>query len=243
MAFALPAARARRPSRSEMRRALGPIDLTSMFSEVIDQLLAVAIYAALATSVAFGRPPIPRRGRGASTRVERSGEKDPLEPVWLGALAVVGLYPLGVSLAPATLRSSPFAYSFPGDEVVQIVGLASVLLGGALVAAAFRALGRFATVRIEISRDHTIVRGGPYRRIRHPIYTANLLWTAGIALAFLSTFLWIPVVAIAFLAHDRAVREERNFLSSDRLAGAYAEYMGSSGRFFPRLRSRSPRRP
>lgn len=209
-----------------------------MFSQLVDQGIAVVIYVILVSSMAYGRPPRPARvGPGSAPAGESGGLRfDPTELLWIAALAITALYPLGVLLFSENLRRFPFAVTFGGDEAFQIAGLVLVAAAGFLLATAFRALGRFATVRIEVSEEHRVVQSGPYAVIRHPMYTANILWTAGIALAFLSTFLWVPVAAIVLLARMRARREEQLFLRSPRLGGEYEAYFRSTGRFLPKGR-------
>ncbi len=45
-------------------------------------------------------------------------------------------------------------------------------------------LGRFFTTNIAIAKDHHLIDSGPYRFIRHPSYTGDLLITLGFALTF-----------------------------------------------------------
>jgi protein-S-isoprenylcysteine O-methyltransferase Ste14 len=73
---------------------------------------------------------------------------------------------------------------------------------------------------------------GPYRLIRHPIYTAYLLvWLAGPVIAaqpwLLLTTLWM-----AALHYYTARQEERHFAHSD-LAREYALYRRRTGMFVP----------
>jgi len=69
-------------------------------------------------------------------------------------------------------------------------GAALPTLGAALVAAGLLFavwarvyLGRNWSGRVEVKEDHALVRTGPYRLVRHPIYTGLLLAVAGTACA------------------------------------------------------------
>jgi protein-S-isoprenylcysteine O-methyltransferase Ste14 len=161
-----------------------------------------------------------------------------MEALWLGSIGLIFLYPLAVIVAPSVLLSGFWAIHFPDSETVQFVGFGFIMLGGALVGWAFRSLGRFATVEIQVLKDHEIVRSGPYARIRHPVYTGNLLVSLGITLTFLSVFLWIPLLVALLVARWRALTEERLFLSIPGLAKEYASYVQRSGRFLPFVISR-----
>jgi protein-S-isoprenylcysteine O-methyltransferase Ste14 len=77
-----------------------------------------------------------------------------------------------------------------------------------------------------------LTQRGPYRLIRHPIYTAYLLvWLAGPVIAaqpwLLLTTLWM-----ASLHYYAARQEEQQFARSD-LAGDYAVYRRGTGMFVP----------
>jgi protein-S-isoprenylcysteine O-methyltransferase Ste14 len=95
------------------------------------------------------------------------------------------------------------------------------------------ALGRNWSSEVTIKTGHELVRKGPYRRIRHPIYT-------GLLAAFLSTALLQGLVSglLAFLLvaggiYRKALREER-FLAQEFGEG-FAEHRKHTGMFLPRL--------
>jgi len=91
---------------------------------------------------------------------------------------------------------------------------------------------------IAFSRDppQHLVTGGPYRWIRHPLYTSYAIaWSAGI----LATLAWwlVPSFLIMGAIYWCAARqEERKFALSD-LSVAYECYSGRTGMFLPRLRT------
>ncbi|HZN62752.1 MAG TPA: isoprenylcysteine carboxylmethyltransferase family protein [Planctomycetota bacterium] len=80
-----------------------------------------------------------------------------------------------------------------------------------------------------------VVRGGPYRFVRNPMYVANVLIVSGEALFFESWAVgaWGVLMAAAF--HGFVVRFEEPTLK--RLFGdAYEEYRRSVPRWIPRVR-------
>jgi protein-S-isoprenylcysteine O-methyltransferase Ste14 len=78
-----------------------------------------------------------------------------------------------------------------------------------------------------------LVRGGPYRLVRHPIYTAYLLgWLAGAAVTG-QPWLLLPVAVMAGLYYRAARQEERSFLAGP-FALEYREYRRRTGMFIPR---------
>jgi len=89
-------------------------------------------------------------------------------------------------------------------------------------------------VTTELREKHTLVTGGVFKHIRHPMYLAHWLW--GIAQALL-IHNWIAglasLVIIIPLYIIRVRREEHMML--DRFGEEYREYMKRTGRIIPRL--------
>jgi len=82
-----------------------------------------------------------------------------------------------------------------------------------------------------------VVRGGPYRLVRNPMYVANLMIISGEALLFQSWAVaaWGALMAIVF--HTFVILYEEPALK--RLFGdAYEEYRRSVPRWIPRVRIR-----
>lgn len=121
--------------------------------------------------------------------------------------------------------------------------LAAVLLwaGAAMVAAGagVNILSRFILKdnwanHIKIYADHTLVKTGVYRKIRHPLYASLMLMLFGGALMYRNALcaLLTACVFIPFMAY-RAKQEEA--LLSERFLD-YAEYKKQAGMFLPVFR-------
>jgi protein-S-isoprenylcysteine O-methyltransferase Ste14 len=79
-----------------------------------------------------------------------------------------------------------------------------------------------------------LVRTGPYRLVRHPIYASYLLaWLAG-AVAAGQPWLLLTVALMGGLYCRAARQEERSFLAGP-FASQYREYRKRTGMFVPRL--------
>ena len=114
------------------------------------------------------------------------------------------------------------------------VGLVLMVLGLAVRVAAIVALKQFFTVDVAVHADHTLVRRGPYRLVRHPSYTGILILVAGLGLALGS---WASVIALvlpisAALLY-RIGGEERAL--ADTLGEEYLAYARSTRRLIPFL--------
>jgi protein-S-isoprenylcysteine O-methyltransferase Ste14 len=84
-----------------------------------------------------------------------------------------------------------------------------------------------------LTKENHLVTTGPHSRIRHPLYTAMIVWSATAALL---TTNWIFVAAAVLSITGRLTcffKEERIML--DTFLGEYTDYMQQTGEFFPRL--------
>jgi protein-S-isoprenylcysteine O-methyltransferase Ste14 len=96
-------------------------------------------------------------------------------------------------------------------------------------------IGRSISPTQATREGHQLVTGGPYRYVRHPLYTVGMVfWLAlalitavwplavGLGLAFFIIFLW------------RTPREEANLIEA--FGDEYLRYMDRTGRYLPRFR-------
>lgn len=95
-------------------------------------------------------------------------------------------------------------------------------------------LGRNFSASLRIRDGHTLVTYGPYRWVRHPLYTAWLIFFSSL---FLITANWVigilGVSLEAFVMLIRTGREEA--MLQETFGDQYREYMARTGRFFPRI--------
>ncbi len=133
-------------------------------------------------------------------------------------------------LLPAAWREplAPPAVQAPCAVASLFFSAAGALLVTWGVVSLGRSFGVFVAVR-------KVVLAGPYRYVRHPIYSGYVLMWLGIILAHLSIAIVALVAVHTSLMIYRARLEER------RLAEASPEYrahLEQTGFLFPRLRSR-----
>lgn len=111
-------------------------------------------------------------------------------------------------------------------------GVAMVAAGLALRAWGMRTLGRYYTRTLRTVDTQRLVRGGPYRLIRHPGYTGSLLVWVGYALGTGSWAAALVVAALLLAAYGwRISAEERLLLEA--FGSEYAEYRRVSKRLVP----------
>ncbi|MGE5606157.1 MAG: methyltransferase family protein [Bacteroidota bacterium] len=113
-------------------------------------------------------------------------------------------------------------WSVPMDIGLWLLGLALVLGSGMFGLWAMASNPFFAaTVRIQEDRGQTVVRGGPYRLVRHPGYLGSIIFNLATPLALGSRWTYLPALVIFILLLVRTGLGDRTL--RDELSG-YSEY-------------------
>ena len=113
------------------------------------------------------------------------------------------------------------------------VGVVALFAGSALLVWTFRTLGKNLTDTVVTRVKHTLVVHGPYRWIRHPLYSSAALLVAAVSLIAANWFFLVTGVVLLCLLIMRTRTEERNLVA--RFGSSYQRYMEVTGRFFPRF--------
>lgn len=93
-------------------------------------------------------------------------------------------------------------------------------------------IGRYWSIRVVLKMEHRLVTEGPYRYIRHPLYTALFLGYLGTVLALQSWTLvaWFPAFVASYLLF---AKEEEKVMESG-FGEAYRAYRRQTGMFLPK---------
>ncbi len=95
-------------------------------------------------------------------------------------------------------------------------------------------LGKNFSTYLHLRETHSLVTGGPYRWVRHPMYTSLFLFVLAILFASANWLIGPPLlIGLVVIVVNRIDREEALML--ERFDGEYRDYMQRTGRFFPRL--------
>lgn len=113
------------------------------------------------------------------------------------------------------------------------LGVGIAILGIAFAIWARRHLGANWSATVTLKEGHELIRSGPYRYIRHPIYTGMLTGLAGTALA-LGEYRGLLSLAIAVASFYYKARKEERYLVQEFGAG-FEEHAQRTGMFLPRL--------
>ena len=121
----------------------------------------------------------------------------------------------------------------PEAPALLPVGIAVQAVSVLLAVWARRHLGRNWSAAVTAKVDHVLIRSGPYRLVRHPIYTAMFGMYIGVAVASGEWHAFAAVILLA-AAYWRKIRsEERNL---DAIFGpAYEQYRNDTWALLPWL--------
>jgi protein-S-isoprenylcysteine O-methyltransferase Ste14 len=110
------------------------------------------------------------------------------------------------------------------------LGLVLFALGLAFAIWARRALGRNWGTPMSRKDDPELVTSGPYRLVRHPIYSGILL--AGMGTAVALSWLWIIAVALAGAYFVYSATVEESYMT-ERFPDTYPQYRQSTKMLVP----------
>jgi protein-S-isoprenylcysteine O-methyltransferase Ste14 len=136
------------------------------------------------------------------------------------------IVPLAIAAAllwPPTLPGGFLCGRFvPATPATFYIGVAVLAFGLAFAIWARRVLGRNWSGIVTVKQDHELVRSGPYRFVRHPIYTGLLIAFAGTALAR-GEWRGIVAVLIVLAALWRKLKLEERWMI-ETFGDAYLRY-------------------
>lgn len=146
------------------------------------------------------------------------------------------VFPLMIAPLPFLISMSPYTLPrmLPVAEhshfTVLYVVSALLLLGGAINSIGLFTLRRSFTI---MSEARTLIRNGPFRFVRHPLYLGQFISYFGYTLLHLHWYTGVLYVVFIAAQVVRARIEERKLAAT---FAEYEEYRRATGMFFPRLR-------
>lgn len=96
------------------------------------------------------------------------------------------------------------------------------------------------SISLTLQKDHALVTSGPYRRIRHPIYTVHIVYFFTWVLVSANLLLLINYLLTIILISARIPKEEQMLL--DQFGNEYRAYIKRTGRLLPCFRGKTNRK-
>ena len=190
-------------------------------------LAAVILFTGIGISSYFRRKADRDTGEKISRRVDGSAM---MNLIRIGGL-MLWLSPLVYLINPAWMAWSKIGL----PESVRWLGVGFGILCVLGIYWLFTSIGTGISPTSATRKEHQLVTSGPYRWVRHPLYTVGS--SMFIAFGMMSDNWFIALLGIlAFIGMAiRTPKEEANLI--EKFGDEYREYMKRTGRFLPKFRS------
>ena len=161
---------------------------------------------------------------GGERRPVRKKAAEPL--VAMLSLFLFGIIVIPILVGYPRLGVLPTYLLYPG-LVIMIVGFAMYYW-------AVLTLGPFCSGFVRVIPDHKVIRNGPFRFVRHPVYAGEILSFIGLGLALQSWVALLIILIGASVFYGNRIRVEERFLASE-LGDEYVQYKKSVKRIIPHV--------
>jgi protein-S-isoprenylcysteine O-methyltransferase Ste14 len=200
-----------------------------MTDNLIFRLLFAILFVGTFALVAYYR----RKAEPAGGQVSRETARTQEGGAIYFSLRILGLFlwigPFVYMIAPRLLGWA----SLPLPIWARWTGVLLALLIIAAASWAQSSLGSNVTKTVVTKEEHTLVTAGPYRWIRHPLYTIGVLFFVALSLISANWYFGAVMLLGAVPLFARTRQEEAMLIA--RFGDQYREYMKRTGRFLPRL--------
>jgi protein-S-isoprenylcysteine O-methyltransferase Ste14 len=193
----------------------------------MQEIIFEIIYLALYVLAGISRAPYAHKSRKIQARLLLHKKRE---------LIYVSIAGLGIMIFPLIQVFSNLLASFSmnlGTEI-RIIGIAGFAFAVFMHAWAHIALKTNWSPGLEIKTNHKLITTGPYRYIRHPMYTSFFLWSVFQGI-LLSNWLVLAVGIATFclIYFVRIPAEEK--MMARAFGKQYRDYMKKTGKIFPRI--------
>lgn len=118
-------------------------------------------------------------------------------------------------------------------EWARWVGVGMGVLANLLAYWVFSHLANNVSPTVVARENASLVTSGPYRWVRHPLYTMGTIAYLGFALLAENWLIAALAVVVAVILALRTPREEAQLI--EKFGEAYRQYMRTTGRYLPKL--------
>ena len=194
-----------------------------------DTLFRLITFAMFVTVLSIGTYYRRKAARASNEKISRRKEGMPI-------LILLRLGGLGLWLSPIAYVINPGWMSWsalPLPIELRELGAVMSALAIPMIIWVFRSLGHNVTDTVVTREKHTLVTHGPYRWIRHPLYSFAALFFVGIGLVAANWFILLAISLGFILLAVRTPIEEAELIG--RFGDDYRAYMQRTGRFLPHV--------
>jgi protein-S-isoprenylcysteine O-methyltransferase Ste14 len=172
-------------------------------------------------------------------RAERADEERGLAWREEGLPVAIGLRSSGLALviAAAAYVLNPRWMGWSGLDLPPWLRWSGAGLGAASLPLAhwvFSSIGENITPTVTTRKYHELVTSGPYRWVRHPLYSVGTTFFVSLSLLAANWFIGLASLSVLVMLLVRLPKEEARLV--ERFGDEYRAYVEHTGRLLPRLR-------
>lgn len=198
-----------------------------MNAETSYQIFAIVVFA---ITMSIG---LSHRLRAHAAQPEDDTSPKEEGPLLLTVRRIFGLSLWGSTLA-YLINPAWMAWAhLPLPAWLRWTGGAMMVVCMPLVYWLFSSLGKNVTGTVAIREEHTLVTHGPYKWVRHPLYSVSFLLFSGFSLLAANWFIPLTMLGTLVVLFLRTPIEEAKLI--DRFGDEYRQYMRETGRYFPQF--------
>ena len=196
-----------------------------MNENVFRFLMALLLFTAVGISVYYRRKADRESGEKISRKVDGTAL---MTVIRIGGL-ILWLSPLVYLINPAWMSWSKIGL----PDSVRWIGVGLGILCVLGIYWLFSSIGSGITPTSATRKQHTLVTSGPYRWVRHPLYTFASSMFVALGMVADNWFIaGLGVLAFLLMA-IRTPKEEANLI--EKFGDEYRDYMKHTGRYLPRI--------
>jgi protein-S-isoprenylcysteine O-methyltransferase Ste14 len=198
-----------------------------MNENIFRLLAAIILFTAVGISAYFRRKADRDSGEKISRRVDGTV-----------MMTIIRFFGLVLWLSPLIYLINPQWMTWSKVGLVEWIRWLGVGIGTicvSLIYWLFSSIGQGITPTSATRKQHTLVTSGPYRWVRHPLYTVGASLFISFGMTADNWFIAMLGILTFIVMAMRTPQEEANLI--EKFGDKYREYMKHTGRFLPKLGS------
>jgi protein-S-isoprenylcysteine O-methyltransferase Ste14 len=154
--------------------------------------------------------------------------------IWVPVVAAwIALPYLALARAHGLLAVPGFAREDSGYGWLRWIASVGAVASLLLTSVCWSRMGVHWRMAVSVKGEEELITDGPFRYVRHPIYTLSMLLMICSAIIVPTVPMLIVAVAHLVLTHFKARNEERHLLAAH--GEAYGRYLARTGQFLPKI--------
>lgn len=199
-----------------------------MNTDMIFRILAGMLFF---TGVAISKYYRRKADQESGEKITRDVDGNLMHPIIRIGGLVMWLSPLVYLIRPQWMAWSKLGI----PDGYRWIGVALGILSTLSIYWLFRSIGTGITLTSATREDHVLATSGPYRWVRHPLYTTGAAFFLSFGLMADNWFIMLLGILSFVLMAVRTPKEEANLIA--KFGDEYREYMKRTGRFLPKITS------